>query len=84
MVLKVDLDEKIIKQLDTMAAVLIAIGDANQVWPCSVSEYREVFPYIDKRTLRYRFDALVDGNYLQKGTARNHNNQVVVSYDRVG
>jgi len=83
MELKIELNERIIKQLDTMAAVLIAIGDANHVWPCSVAEYRELFPYIDKRTLRYRFDALVERRYLQKSTGRNSHNQVVICYERI-
>lgn len=81
--LKIELNERIIKQLDTMAAVLIAIGDANQMWPCSVSEFCELYPHIDKRTLRNRFDALVERRYLQKRTGRNNHNQVVITYERV-
>jgi hypothetical protein len=80
--MRLDLDEKLIRRFDVTTAVVVAIADASDLWPVRINNFLEVFPYLDQRTLRNRFDALAKEGILQKITERNDRNVLCVCYQK--
>jgi hypothetical protein len=82
MVTQITLSLQICDELDTVSAVLVGVAEANDLWPVSVNKFVEVFPYIDKRTCRYRWEKLAERGYCVRTQGRNESNQAVVLYER--
>lgn len=80
--MRLDLNEKLIRRFDVTTAVVVAIADASDLWPVRINAFLEVFPYLDQRTLRNRFDALAKEGIIQKITSRDDRNIVCVCYEK--
>jgi hypothetical protein len=80
--IEVKLDTAVMKKLDITAAVLIALADAGDLWPVTIRQFVETYPYLDHRTCRGRWDRLAAQGYVVKTKGRNHQNQAVVIYEK--
>lgn len=80
--MKLELNEKIMKETDVLGAVLFAVAEQADLWPVNVPQMVEVFPYVDERTIRNRLNALADKGICQKVKGLGKNNTHAIFFEK--
>lgn len=64
--MKIVLNPEIMKKVDVVSAVILAVAESAGAFPASVRDVAQVFPYADKKTIRNKLNALAELGFLQR------------------